>query len=185
MLSLWYHWLTASNDCAPHMGLEVALSLLTQRPCCTWKYIFMWDWPIALVLGQSTDAWYSWFNSFSTAKLASLQYMGLANKLYTNVGNFSIRCHSCLQVWKSFAGELSLKLYLVAVALAVAFTLMAEYGFRYTRTDGWSVMYQASNVSMTWIDSASKSQRTVFLATFPVLRLFSFAMMRFAELLLH
>ena len=84
---------------------------------------------------------------------------------------------------------MSLKLYLVAVASAVAFTSMvasfSEDGLRYTRTDGRRVMYQASNVSMTWIDSASKSQRTVFLATFPVLRLFSFAMMHFEELLLH
>ena len=53
---------------------------------------------------------------------------------------------------------MSLKLYLVAVASVVAFTSMvaffSEVGFRYTRTDGRSVMYQVSNVAMTWIDSA-------------------------------
>ena len=53
---------------------------------------------------------------------------------------------------------MSLKLFLVAVASAMAFTSMAasftKERFAYTRTDGRSLMYQVSNVSMTWIDSA-------------------------------
>ena len=62
---------------------------------------------------------------------------------------------------------MSLKLYLVAVASAVAFTSMvasfSEDGFRYTRTDGRSVMYQVSNVSMTWIDNAKVAPHCILL----------------------
>ena len=62
---------------------------------------------------------------------------------------------------------MSLKLYLVAVASVVAFTVIvasfSEDGFRYTRTDGRSVMYQVSNVSMTWIDSAKVAPHCILL----------------------
>ena len=59
---------------------------------------------------------------------------------------------------------MGLKLVLIAVTSAVAFTSLAatftEEGFRYTRTDGRSVMYQASDTPMTWIDSAKVTKKS-------------------------
>ena len=59
---------------------------------------------------------------------------------------------------------MGLKLVLIAVTSAVAFTSLAatftEEGFPYTRTDGRGVMYQASDTPMTWIDSAKVTQNS-------------------------
>ena len=53
---------------------------------------------------------------------------------------------------------MSLKLFLIIAASAAASSSLAasnsQEGFRYTRTDGRSLMYKVSDVGMTWIDSA-------------------------------
>jgi hypothetical protein len=41
--------------------------------------------------------------------------------------------------------------FLTVLFISVAFS---DDGFRYIRSDGKSVMYQTSNVAMTWINSA-------------------------------
>ena len=53
---------------------------------------------------------------------------------------------------------MSVKLFLIFAASAATFFSLAasnsDEGFRYTRTDGRTLMYKASTVLMTWIDSA-------------------------------